>query len=181
MVFDIRVSQVPSLRAKPKFSLRGAKASNDLLASIEEGHVEDVRRLVFQLPEGITPALNTPSLLVRHKLRTPLMAAAASGDFAKLTTILNAFNRQYDNKVSDMSIPSNLNAFACMFYTTRLVSEIQLKYQLPHRVCRVPAVSVGTYSKPNGYTRPQIDRILKMKYRPLLYSTGVISIIATLR
>ena len=79
--------------------MKEANASNDLLTSLEEGHIDDVRRLVFELPEGETSALNTPSLLVKHKLRTPLMAAAATGDFAKFTAILNAFDRQYDNKV----------------------------------------------------------------------------------
>ena len=29
------------------------------------------------------------------------MAAAATGDFAKFTAILNAFDRQYDDKVRD--------------------------------------------------------------------------------
>lgn len=94
------VSQVPSLRTERKFSLKSANASNDLLTAIEEGKVDDVRRLVGQLPEGVTSALNTPSLLVKHKLRTPLMAAAETGDFAKFTAILNAFDRQYENKVS---------------------------------------------------------------------------------
>ena len=75
--------QVPSLRSERKFSVKEANASNDLLTSLEEGHVDDVRRLVFELPEEITSALNTPSLLVKHMLRTPVMAAAATGDFAK--------------------------------------------------------------------------------------------------
>ena len=60
-----------------------------------------MRRLVSQLPEGITSALNTPSVLVKHQLRTPIMAAAATGDFAKFSAILDAFDRQYDNKVSE--------------------------------------------------------------------------------
>ena len=93
--------QVPSLRSERKFSVKEANASNDLLTSLEEGHVDDVRRLGFQLPEGITSALNTPSLLVKHKLGAPIMAAAGTGDFAKFTAILNAFVRPYDDKVRD--------------------------------------------------------------------------------
>ena len=93
--------QVPSLRSERKFSVKEANASNDLLTAIEEGNTDDVRRVVSKLPEGITSALNTPSLLAKHKLRTPLMAAAAKGNFAEFTAILNAFDRQYDNKVSD--------------------------------------------------------------------------------
>lgn len=81
--------------------MQEAKASNKILTALEDGNVDDVRRLVSKLPEGVTSALNTPSLLVKHKLRTPLMAAARTGDLAKFSTILDAFDRQFEDKVSE--------------------------------------------------------------------------------
>lgn len=82
-----------------QFSVAEAEASSELLACIEDGDVEEFHLLLSKLPEGTTSILNTPSLLARHKLRTPLMAAAATGDFPCFTAIQHAFDRQFPNKV----------------------------------------------------------------------------------
>ncbi len=82
-----------------QFSVKEAKASDELLTCIEEGSIEDVHRLLYNMPAGVTSTLNTPSLLIKHKMRTPLMAAAASGDFARFRATLHAFDRQFPNKV----------------------------------------------------------------------------------
>eukprot|EP00903_Cladosiphon_okamuranus_P019556 g17986.t1 len=88
-----------SLRLERQFSVKEAEASNELLTCIEDGDIEELHALVSKLPEGITSTLNTPSLLVKHKLRTPLMAAAATGDFPRFTAVLHAFDRQFPSKL----------------------------------------------------------------------------------
>lgn len=91
--------QVPSLGIERRFSLKDAEESDNLLTCIEDGDIEDLHRLLSDLPGGETSVLTTPSLLAKHKMRTPLMAAAATGDLATFTATLQAFNQQYSNKV----------------------------------------------------------------------------------
>lgn len=91
--------QVPSLRFERQFSVKEADASNELLTYIVDGDLEEVDRLLSNIPAGITSVLNTPSLVAKHKMRTPLMAAAATGDFAMFTATLQAFDGQFSNKV----------------------------------------------------------------------------------
>ncbi|CAM9983964.1 unnamed protein product, partial [Scytosiphon promiscuus] len=91
--------QVPSLRAERRFSVKEAEASDELLNCIEDGDIQDLHGLLSSIPGGVTSVLNTPSLLVKHKMRTPLMAAAATGDLAKFTATLYAFDRQFPNKL----------------------------------------------------------------------------------
>lgn len=79
--------------------MKEAEASDELLNCIEDGDIQDLHGLLSTIPGGITSILNTPSLLVKHKMRTPLMAAAATGDLAKFTATLYAFDRQFPNKV----------------------------------------------------------------------------------
>ncbi|CAM9561820.1 unnamed protein product, partial [Ectocarpus sp. 8 AP-2014] len=91
---------VPGLGIERRFSLKGAEESDNLLTCIEDGDIEDLHRLLSDLPGGETSVLTTPSLLAKHKMRTPLMAAAATGDLATSTATLQAFNQQYSNKLA---------------------------------------------------------------------------------
>lgn len=90
---------VPNLSPDHTFSAEEAHASDELLTLMKDGTVEDVHILLSQMPEGVTSALNAPSMAAKHKLRTPLMSAVASGELAKFTATLNAFDRQFTNKV----------------------------------------------------------------------------------
>lgn len=61
---------------------------NRLLEAIESGEVIDVRAALSQIPSVNRKAvLLSPSRLLVHKLQTPLMVAAASGDMS----IMGAF------------------------------------------------------------------------------------------
>ncbi|CAN0561495.1 unnamed protein product, partial [Ectocarpus sp. 12 AP-2014] len=91
---------VPSLGIERRFSLKDAEESDSLLTCIEDGDIEDLHRLLSDLPGGETSVLTTPSLLSKHKMRTPLMAAAATGDLATFSATLQAFNQQYSNKIA---------------------------------------------------------------------------------
>lgn len=91
--------QVPNLRQRFKRSVQDMNTSNELLTALEHGDIGDVCSSLVDCPRGIASALNTPSLSVKHKLRTPLMVAAMTGDIAKWTATLDAFNQQFANKV----------------------------------------------------------------------------------
>ncbi|CBJ30072.1 Kinase, NEK [Ectocarpus siliculosus] len=94
------INQVPGLGIERRFSLKDAEESDNLLTCIEDGDIEDLHRLLSDLPGGETSVLTTPSLLAKHKMRTPLMAAAATGDLATCTATLQALNQQYSNKLA---------------------------------------------------------------------------------
>lgn len=79
--------------------MKEAEASNELLTCIVDGDLEELDGLLSNIPAGITSVLNTPSLVAKHKTRTPLMAASATGDFARFTATLQAFDRQFPSKV----------------------------------------------------------------------------------
>lgn len=104
--------QVPSLRLERQFSVEEAEASSELLTCIEDGDTEELHLLLSKLPEGITSVLNTPSLLVKHKLRTPLMAAVATGDFPRFTAVQHAFDRQFPNKARVFDVAAASIAFS---------------------------------------------------------------------
>lgn len=103
---------MPNLRAERHFSVKDAEASDELLNCIEDGDIQYLHRLLSGIPGGVTSILNTPSLLVKHKMRTPLMAAAATGDLAKFTATLHAFDRQFLNKVNT---PQNSRHYCVVF------------------------------------------------------------------
>lgn len=90
---------VPNLRQRFKRSVQDMNTSNELLTALEHGDIGDVCSSLVDCPRGIASALNTPSLSVKHKLRTPLMVAAMTGDIAKWTATLDAFNQQFANKL----------------------------------------------------------------------------------
>jgi len=151
------LNKVPSLAMERQFSVKEAQASDELLTCIEEGSIEDVHRLLYNIPGGITSTLNTPSLLVKHKMRTPLMAAAATGDFARFTATLHAFDRQFPNKVAlvffllylstyllgvvlhkhirvELPIPYDPSLAACpLLQNTQLQRDSEMRLQLTNR------------------------------------------------
>lgn len=67
-----------------------------LLHAIEQGEVQAVRSVLanpMQWGGGLTAALLVPSVDLAHGNRTPLMAAAATGDYAIYTTVSHAVGR----------------------------------------------------------------------------------------
>lgn len=81
-------------------SAQQASSSHHLLRALEEGGIEDVRNVLLGTPEGLRrSALLSASYDSRHKLRTPLMAAARTGSYAIFTTIMNSIDRLFSRSL----------------------------------------------------------------------------------
>lgn len=83
-------------------SAQQSSSSHELLHALESGSVGRTRQVLFNMPEGLkSSTILEPSHDAKHGLRTPLMAAAATGDVAVFTTIMHAFERMFSkNAVS---------------------------------------------------------------------------------
>ncbi|CAM9613703.1 unnamed protein product [Pylaiella littoralis] len=75
-----------------------ASSSHALLNALERGNIAEVRSALMNI-EGrlIRASLLTPSYECRHELRTPLMCALRTGNFAIFKTIMHAFNTLFTN------------------------------------------------------------------------------------
>lgn len=107
------------IRVERTYSVKDAKASQDLFTAFEKNDIDNVLLILSRTAAegGLTPAaLTTPSLMVKHKLRTPLMAAAVTREFSVFTAFLDAFDRNHSNKVKERV---NVNATMHVLYSDR--------------------------------------------------------------
>lgn len=74
-------------------SIQQTNSSRELLRALEMGDVGDVRRVLTNDSEGLRKALKSASMETKYGLRSPLMAAAATGDGAIYSTMHKAINR----------------------------------------------------------------------------------------
>lgn len=101
LLYCLYATQTEGTKLERRLSAREMEASDELLTALESCNIDNVRSAVSRIPqEGLKTALTTPSLLIKHNLRTPLMAAAATRDFSIFTVITHALDRQFPLKVS---------------------------------------------------------------------------------
>ncbi|CAM9560129.1 unnamed protein product, partial [Sphacelaria rigidula] len=82
--------------SKPDLGVDTNAPQRDLLLALERREIVEVRNAMSRIPEGKQKAvLLAPSKKPQHKLRTPLMAATATGDIAILGAVLDGFNRLF--------------------------------------------------------------------------------------
>lgn len=94
------MTQTGGVRLERRLSARDMEASDGLLTALESCDIGSVRSAISRIPEGgLKTALTASSLLTKHHLRTPLMAAAATRDFAIFTAVVHALDRQFPLKV----------------------------------------------------------------------------------
>lgn len=86
----IRAQSLPLVR---KVSVQQTSSSWELLRALEEGEVGDVRRVLMNDSEGLRKALTSASMETEYGLRSPLMAAAATGDGTIYSTVHKAICR----------------------------------------------------------------------------------------
>lgn len=86
----IRTQGLPLVR---DVSVQQTSSSGELLRALKEGHVGDVRRVLMNDSEGLRKALMSASMETEYGLRSPLMAAAATGDGAIYSTVHKAICR----------------------------------------------------------------------------------------
>ncbi|CBJ31228.1 expressed unknown protein [Ectocarpus siliculosus] len=87
----------PDLSVSPTFgrqtSAREAESSNSILGAVESGDHAKLREGLSGSAKPPANAVLAPSMSFEHRMRTPLMAAAATGSLALFTTVLHAVNR----------------------------------------------------------------------------------------
>lgn len=77
-----------------------SSSQHHVFLALEHGEIHTVRRAIMRIPEAKRRAtLLAPSKKPEHRLRTPLMAAAATGDLAIFLSVLEAFNKLFRNNV----------------------------------------------------------------------------------
>ncbi|CAM9344227.1 unnamed protein product [Ectocarpus sp. 12 AP-2014] len=88
---------LPDLSVSPTFgrqtSAREAESSNCILGAVESGDHAKLREGLSGSVKPPSNAVLAPSMSFEHRMRTPLMAAAATGSLALFTTVLHAVNR----------------------------------------------------------------------------------------
>ncbi|CAM9707811.1 unnamed protein product, partial [Ectocarpus sp. 12 AP-2014] len=88
---------LPDLSVGPTFgrqtSAREAESSNRILGAVESGDHAKLREGLSGSVKPPSNAVLAPSMSFEHRMRTPLMAAAATGSLALFTTVLHAVNR----------------------------------------------------------------------------------------
>lgn len=78
-----------------------SSSQHHVFLALEHGEIHAVRRAMMRIPEAKRRAtLLAPSKKPEHKLRTPLMAAAATGDLAIFSSVLEAFNKLFRNTIN---------------------------------------------------------------------------------
>ncbi|CAM9904219.1 unnamed protein product [Scytosiphon promiscuus] len=82
-------------------SAQVASSSHALLQALESADIEQVRSVLLTTERGLKrSALLMASYECRHALRTPLMCAVQTANFAIFTTIMHAFNALFTNKAN---------------------------------------------------------------------------------
>eukprot|EP00752_Nemacystus_decipiens_P002652 g2481.t1 len=89
-------------------SAQVAFSSHKLLQAVEGGNIDDIRAVLANTERDLRrSSLLTASYEPGHKLRTPLMCAVRTGDFAIFKTILHAFDGLFSSQSSRTSEMKN--------------------------------------------------------------------------
>eukprot|EP00903_Cladosiphon_okamuranus_P017019 g15686.t1 len=82
-------------------SAQVASSSHELLKALEGGNIDEVRSVLANTEKGLKrQSLLNPSYECRHAIRTPLMVAVKTGNFAIFQTVLHAFNQLFTSPVN---------------------------------------------------------------------------------
>lgn len=76
------------------------ETSHDILVHIKAGNTENFQRFVAERGERDLNVLLEPSVCMEYRLRTPLMVAAAEGDFELFTAVRDEVYKHSDTEVS---------------------------------------------------------------------------------